>query len=230
MSSDLFARSRLSAREDAILEAAIEGLTDIQIALRLNISQSTVNSYWVRIRGKLGQLSRTELVALALKAVANIERETSSIQLEELREAARSHTQISADYEHAEVFRAALDAMPEAILIVCHKGLIRYANARLAAMFGYTIGDLIDQGFEMLLQASERDREGLRIVEYLKDPHPLRIGLNRVVYGQRQNGTLFRIVLLVDSQPTSTGPIATCVVRDFAAEVDTRRDHASTWA
>src|SRR5436305_15136624 len=53
----------LSERESDILKLAIDGLTDQQIGNRLQISASTVNSYWVRIRGKVGHLSRTELVS-----------------------------------------------------------------------------------------------------------------------------------------------------------------------
>lgn len=33
------------------------------VARRLGIKSGTVNSYWVRIRGKMGNLSRSELVA-----------------------------------------------------------------------------------------------------------------------------------------------------------------------
>lgn len=36
---------QLSPQERAILDYAIEGLTDVQIAQKLDISQSTVNSY-----------------------------------------------------------------------------------------------------------------------------------------------------------------------------------------
>src|SRR5437868_5974451 len=59
--------ANLSEREREILELAIDGLTDQQIGIRINISASTVNSYWVRIRGKLGHLSRTELVSRILQ-------------------------------------------------------------------------------------------------------------------------------------------------------------------
>lgn len=55
--------SELSARELAVLTFAASGYTDDMIANELGIRRGTVNSYWVRIRGKLGNLSRSELVA-----------------------------------------------------------------------------------------------------------------------------------------------------------------------
>lgn len=56
-------KSELSARELAVLTLAVQGFTDEMIAKELGIECGTVNSYWVRIRGKLGNFSRTELVA-----------------------------------------------------------------------------------------------------------------------------------------------------------------------
>jgi PAS domain S-box-containing protein len=230
MISAAFDLTKLSVREHAILEAAIEGLTDIQIAQRLDISQSTVNSYWVRIRGKLGQLSRTELVALALKQRAQNERAELNARLEELQNAADAHARISVDYENAEIFRAALDAMPEAVFVACQRGLVRYANSRLEAMFGYGEGELTDGPVSLLVPKTQREVDGRPVVDHLRSPHPVKIGLRNVVFGQRQDGTQFRIVVLVDSRPTSNGPIYTCVVRDFTNEIDTRQQYASTWS
>ena len=56
-------RTELSARELAVLTFASQGYTDEMISHELGIQTGTVNSYWVRIRGKLGNLSRSELVA-----------------------------------------------------------------------------------------------------------------------------------------------------------------------
>ena len=59
----IFLKSALSARELQVLTLASQGFTDNTIAHNFGIQPGTVNSYWVRIRGKLGNLSRSELVA-----------------------------------------------------------------------------------------------------------------------------------------------------------------------
>lgn len=58
---------QLSARERSVLALSIRGYTDEQIAQQLSISAATVNSYWARIRGKIGQHSRIELVSIVLR-------------------------------------------------------------------------------------------------------------------------------------------------------------------
>jgi PAS domain S-box-containing protein len=54
------------SREAQILSLAAEGMTDRQIALDLDISLATVDTYWRRIRAKFEASSRTEAVAKAL--------------------------------------------------------------------------------------------------------------------------------------------------------------------
>lgn len=61
----------LSDREQEVIRYASEGFTDAMIAQALGIQVGTVNSYWVRIRGKLGHFSRTELVSRYVQANAD---------------------------------------------------------------------------------------------------------------------------------------------------------------
>jgi DNA-binding CsgD family transcriptional regulator len=56
-------KTELSDKELAVLTHAAQGYTDEMVARELGIQTGTVNSYWVRIRGKMGNLSRSELVA-----------------------------------------------------------------------------------------------------------------------------------------------------------------------
>jgi len=57
----------LSDREREVLLLAAEGLTDKEIALRLEIGSKTVRTYWDRIRQKLAAASRTQALAISLK-------------------------------------------------------------------------------------------------------------------------------------------------------------------
>ena len=56
----------LSSREAEIVDLSITGLTNEAIANRLGISVGTVNTYWLRIRTKVGGLARTDTVAKVL--------------------------------------------------------------------------------------------------------------------------------------------------------------------
>jgi DNA-binding CsgD family transcriptional regulator len=54
---------QLSPREDELLELCIEGLTNEAIAERMGVSIGTVNTYWLRIRLKVGGTAKTDTVA-----------------------------------------------------------------------------------------------------------------------------------------------------------------------
>ena len=53
----------LSPREEEIVDLAIKGLTNDAIAHELKLSVGTVNTYWLRIRLKVGGQGRTDTVA-----------------------------------------------------------------------------------------------------------------------------------------------------------------------
>ena len=59
----------LSPRESQIVDLAIQGLTNEAIAISLEISVGTVNTYWLRIRLKVGGVGRTDTVARVIKMI-----------------------------------------------------------------------------------------------------------------------------------------------------------------
>lgn len=73
----------LSPRESEIVELAIQGLTNEGLAHQLGLSVGTVNTYWLRIRLKVGGVGRTDTVAKVIKERAekalrdaNVDRES----------------------------------------------------------------------------------------------------------------------------------------------------------
>ena len=65
----------VSKREQEVVRLVVEGLSNREIAQRLNLSEHTIKNYVFRIFAKLGVSNRVELVHLAL---ANGERSLSS--------------------------------------------------------------------------------------------------------------------------------------------------------
>jgi DNA-binding CsgD family transcriptional regulator len=59
--------SKLSPREEEIVELSLEGLTNDAVAYRLGISVGTVNTYWLRIKLKVGGHGKTDTVARVIK-------------------------------------------------------------------------------------------------------------------------------------------------------------------
>lgn len=64
---------KLSNRERQVLGMAAAGLLDKQIGEELGVSANTLRTYWSRIRGKLGSLPRSALVALLVSSEPRVE-------------------------------------------------------------------------------------------------------------------------------------------------------------
>jgi DNA-binding CsgD family transcriptional regulator len=60
-------KRELSPREEEIVQLCVDGLTNDAIAHRLNISVGTVNTYWLRIKLKVGGLGKTDTVVRVVK-------------------------------------------------------------------------------------------------------------------------------------------------------------------
>jgi len=62
------APNRVTAREAEVLQLAADGLTNVQIAERLIISEETVKSHIRHVLDKLDAASRTHAVALGIRS------------------------------------------------------------------------------------------------------------------------------------------------------------------
>lgn len=63
---------KLSPREEEIVDLCVHGLTNEGIAHRLGISVGTVNTYWLRIKLKVGGLGKTDTVVKVIKEKAEL--------------------------------------------------------------------------------------------------------------------------------------------------------------
>src|SRR5580700_9405185 len=76
----------LSPREEEIVELCVEGLTNDAIATRLGLSVGTVNTYWLRIKLKVGGLGRTDTVVKVIKERAERALREANVERKELSE------------------------------------------------------------------------------------------------------------------------------------------------
>jgi DNA-binding CsgD family transcriptional regulator len=213
----------LSEREREILDSAIEGMTDQQIANRMGISASTVNSYWVRIRGKLGQLSRTELVSKIVQHRANLETTSLGRTIRDLEQELTVAKQRALNSEKADLCSAALDLNPEALVVFDDHGRIVLANPRFEHLFGLSAGGGVHVCIQQLFSDGVPNGKTL-------DPEDLRnnfrIGVSKPLYGKR-NRQLFRLILLISKGELQGNPIYSCVVRTFNDEMAIAQDRAA---
>jgi DNA-binding CsgD family transcriptional regulator len=92
----------LSPREEEIVELCVQGLTNEAIANRLGLSVGTVNTYWLRIKLKVGGSGRTDTVVRVIRERAERALRDANVERKEL-------TEIVADKERSVLeLRAAL--------------------------------------------------------------------------------------------------------------------------
>ncbi|HMS55019.1 MAG TPA: LuxR C-terminal-related transcriptional regulator [Fimbriimonadaceae bacterium] len=190
----------LSPREQRVLELAAQGLTDKGIADVLDISPTTVITYWVRIRGKLGNQPRPELVA-------NFVRRTAEQELDALRQELQKHL------DEIEALHNFIELAPEAILIVRPDGVIESGNLEASKLLncreedfaGLRIGRFIPPEFH-------EAHKGYRL-KYLMDPRRLEIGHGMGVDMLTYDGRKIRGLVTINLAKSPAGDRVVVVLR-----------------
>jgi DNA-binding CsgD family transcriptional regulator len=126
----------LSAREAEIVELAIQGLTNEGIAIKLHLAVGTVNTYWLRIRMKVGGVGRTDTVARVIKERAEKALREANVDRENLADhiADRERSLLEVRAELA-LLQLAMDQIKSAVWAT-DKDLLLYivANGELPSM------------------------------------------------------------------------------------------------
>lgn len=142
-------RNRLSPREANVLRLATLGWTDQQIANELRIKVSTVSTYWIRIRSKLGPLNRSELIAAQV-------RNDSNVSLSNLREQLDLRTQeLSEARATSMVLSEAIGALPVGVVIVEPAGNVTCSNTAACRMLSKSEAEMSGTTLDELLRNEE---------------------------------------------------------------------------
>lgn len=225
-SEDTFNLDGLSPREREILELASQGRTDEQIAQGMGISTSTVNSYWVRIRGKVGQYSRTELVGKVLRqemARSNRALHEENARLQEaLRVATCQLAELRATMralrDDAAVLLPALVHFPHATFVTGPPANVVYANPEACRLFAIDAEGIKGTPMHELCtdDTPEAAREPCRVLFEQGGPSQEVVGIDEPYHARRRDGSSFRAVVRTVRYETPAGPLAVATVEPFA--------------
>jgi len=219
----------LTAREREVLDLAIDGLTDEQMGQSLDISTSTVNSYWVRIRAKLGHMSRTELVGAVLRHESGLRYASLLAECERLEEL---EAEMRAELAHerrratsapaAPLLSLALDHLPDAVLVLGPTGAVAHANLQAEYEYAAEPGGLVGLALGELATPHCREAAEKVACEVLDLSGPLRLvlGVERPHYSLRLDGTNFRAVLVLERFVGPSGVCATVAAREYMGDVE----------
>lgn len=132
-----FLRKQLSTREQEVLRLSSQGLTDKEIADRLDVSLGTIHTYWTRIRGKSNGRTRAEIVGKHVRY--SILGESTGVGL------------LPGAF-HSEKF---LEAMPLYFIQLDLDCKVVYGNRAFAEFLGAAPADFLGRDLRELTLASE---------------------------------------------------------------------------
>lgn len=119
--------------------------------------------------------------------------------------------------------QSALDAAPDAMIILDADGIIRFTNRQVAQLFGYEHDAIVGQRIEMLMPQRFRNRHAAQCEDYVNNVRVQPIGQGLELFGQRHDGTEFPIEI-------SWNPIADAGRILIAAAIRDVTDHKRTEA
>ena len=112
--------------------------------------------------------------------------------------------------------RMLFELSPDAIMVCDSDGLIKEANARVEALFGYSREELVGQTTETLVPDRYRAAHPKHRAEFSNNPHLRPMGIGLELSGRRKDGTEFPVDILLGPVDSEDGKIIFVVVRDLS--------------
>ena len=111
--------------------------------------------------------------------------------------------------------RSILSTVPDAMVVIDDRGLILSFSAAAEQLFGYTEAELLGANVSILMPSPDRERHDAYIKRYLETGEKRIIGIGRVVFAQRKDGSTFPMELSIGEAAGEAHPLFTGFIRDL---------------
>ena len=108
-----------------------------------------------------------------------------------------------------------LDAVPDATVVIDADGIVTSFSRAAVRQFGYAPAEVIGHNVKMLMPQPYRDQHDGYIARYHATGERRIIGIDRVVVGQRKDGSTFPMTLAVGEMPAGNRQYFTGFIRDL---------------
>lgn len=113
-----------------------------------------------------------------------------------------------------ELARSALDAAPDAMIILDSSGVIRYANRQVSAIFGYAYDEVIGKPVEQLMPERYRRRHLGHREAYFSSIRARPMGPGLDLFGLRRDGTEFPVEISLSPIEQGERVLTAAAIRD----------------
>jgi PAS domain S-box-containing protein len=124
-----------------------------------------------------------------------------------------------------EKFRLVINAAPNAMIMVDSAGVISFANAPTATVFGYSLSELIGRPIETLIPERFRDRHAGYRKGFHSEPSSRAMGVGRDLFGRRKDGSEFPVEVGLNPIHTTEGLFVLASVIDITARKQAELEH-----
>lgn len=114
-----------------------------------------------------------------------------------------------------------LDTIPDAMIVIDERGLIRSFSAAAERLFGWAADDAKGRNVSILMPNPHRDLHDSYLARYYRTGERRIIGLGRVVVGERKDGSTFPMELAVGEVRNGEERFFTGFVRDLTERQQT---------
>jgi len=116
-----------------------------------------------------------------------------------------------------------VQTIPDALIVIDGKGLIRSFSPAAERLFGYAADAVMGRNVSMLMPSPYREQHDHYVSHHLKTGERRIIGIGRIVSGQRADGSVFPMELAVGAVDMAGEPLFTGFVRDLTERQATER-------
>jgi two-component system, sensor histidine kinase len=112
--------------------------------------------------------------------------------------------------------RSALDAAPDALVIIDSGGAVRFANRQASALFGYDHEQLIGQAVEQLLPERFRGHHNAHRASYFTNPRPRPMGAGLPLFARHRDGREFPVEISLSPIDAGGQFLVAAAIRDVS--------------
>ncbi|GGF19965.1 PAS domain-containing sensor histidine kinase [Aliidongia dinghuensis] len=108
-----------------------------------------------------------------------------------------------------------LQTIPVAMIVTDERGLIRSFSHAAEDLFGWAAGEVLGRNANLLMPARDRETHDGYLDQYERSDDRRTTGTDRIVMGERKNGSTFPMELTISEALTDKGRFFTGFVRDL---------------